>query len=184
MVRDGSVTSFRIVSVDHYMHKPEPRFDSCYSEFRGSDVRQVPVVRLFGSTADGTHSCVHIHGVFPYLYVPYDGASADSLAVDRLMYQIAGSLDKAINVSLGNANSAATHVFRIALVKGIPIYGYHRKEHQFFKIFLYNPYFIRKATNLLMNGVIMSRVFQTYETHVPYILQFFIDYNLIFVACD
>lgn len=29
-----------------------------------------------------------------------------------------------------------------------------------------------------MNGVIMSRVFQTYETHVPYILQFFIDYNL------
>ncbi|EDS38599.1 DNA polymerase zeta catalytic subunit [Culex quinquefasciatus] len=178
MVRDGSVTSFRIVSVDHYMHKPEPRFDSCYSEFRGSDVRQVPVVRLFGSTADGTHSCVHIHGVFPYLYVPYDGASADSLAVDRLMYQIAGSLDKAINVSLGNANSAATHVFRIALVKGIPIYGYHRKEHQFFKIFLYNPYFIRKATNLLMNGVIMSRVFQTYETHVPYILQFFIDYNL------
>uniref|UniRef100_A0A1Q3FV46 DNA polymerase zeta catalytic subunit n=3 Tax=Culex TaxID=53527 RepID=A0A1Q3FV46_CULTA len=178
MVLDSSVTSFRIVSVDHYMHKPEPRFDSCYSEFRGADVRQVPVVRLFGSTADGTHSCVHIHGVFPYLYVPYDGATGDSLAVDRLMYQIANSLDKAINVSLGNANSAATHVFRIVLVKGLPIYGYHRKEHQFFKIYLYNPYFIRKATNLLMNGVIMSRVFQTYETHVPYILQFFIDYNL------
>lgn len=46
------------------------------------------------------------------------------------------------------------------------------------KIYLYNPHFIRKATNLLMNGVILSRVFQTFETHVPYILQFFIDYNL------
>ncbi|EAT38236.1 AAEL009851-PA [Aedes aegypti] len=180
MVRRGGqhVTSIRIVSVDHYMHKPEPRFDTCYSEFRGSNVKQVPVIRLFGSTADGTHSCVHIHGVFPYLYVPFDGNTADRTAVDRLMYQIASSLDKAINVSLGNANSAATHVFRIALVKGIPIYGYHRKEHQFFKIYMYNPYLIRKANNLLMNGVILSRVFQTFESHVPYILQFFIDYNL------
>lgn len=59
-----------------------------------------------------------------------------------------------------------------------PIYGYHRKEHQFFKIYMYNPYLIRKANNLLMNGVILSRVFQTFESHVPYILQFFIDYNL------
>lgn len=120
MVRRGeNVTSIRIVSVDHYMHKPEPRFDTCYSEFRGCDVKQVPVIRLFGSTADGTHSCVHIHGVFPYLYVPYDGSTSDRIAVDRLMYQIAASLDKAINVSLGNANSTATHVFRIALVKGM-----------------------------------------------------------------
>ncbi|XP_065090214.1 DNA polymerase zeta catalytic subunit-like [Ochlerotatus camptorhynchus] len=179
MVRRGeNVTSIRIVSVDHYMHKPEPRFDTCYSEFRGCDVKQVPVIRLFGSTADGTHSCVHIHGVFPYLYVPYDGSTSDRIAVDRLMYQIAASLDKAVNVSLGNANSTVTHVFRIALVKGIPIYGYHRKEHQFFKIYLYNPFLIRKANNLLMNGVILSRVFQTFESHVPYILQFFIDYNL------
>ncbi|XP_055607280.1 DNA polymerase zeta catalytic subunit isoform X2 [Uranotaenia lowii] len=173
------VTSVRIVSVDHYMHKPDGRFDSCYSEFRGTEVKQVPVVRLFGANAaDGTHCCVHIHGVFPYLYVPYDGNTNDRLAVDRLMYQLAASLDKAINVSLGNANSAATHVFRISLVKGIPIYGYHRKDHQFLKIYLYNPQLIRKATNLLMNGVILSRVFQTYETHVPYVLQFFIDYNL------
>lgn len=82
-------------------------------------MKQVPVIRLFGSTADGTHSCVHIHGVFPYLYVPYDGNTTDRTVVDRLMYQIAASLDKAINVSLGNANSAATHVCRIALVKGM-----------------------------------------------------------------
>ncbi|XP_055638271.1 DNA polymerase zeta catalytic subunit isoform X2 [Toxorhynchites rutilus septentrionalis] len=178
MVRTEDVTSIRIVSVDHYMHKPEPQFDTCYSEFRGSDVKQVPVIRLFGSTSDGVHCCVHIHGVFPYIYVPYDGNMSNTSAVDVLMYQIASSLDKAINISLGKANSPVSHVFRIALVKGVPIYGYHRKEHQFFKIYLYNPHFTRKATNLLMNGVIMSRVFQTFETHVPYILQFFIDYNL------
>ncbi|XP_053692962.1 DNA polymerase zeta catalytic subunit [Sabethes cyaneus] len=178
MVLSESTTSIRIVSVDHYMHKPEVRFDTCYSEFRGCDVKQVPVIRLFGSTSDGVHSCVHIHGVFPYLYVPYDGTGTDRLAVDRFMYQLASGLDKAINVSLGNASSTKSHVFRIALVKGTPIYGYHRKEHLFLKIYLYNPHFIRKATTLLMNGVILSRVFQTYETHIPYILQFFIDYNL------
>ncbi|XP_055546251.1 DNA polymerase zeta catalytic subunit [Wyeomyia smithii] len=173
-----STTSIRIVSVDHYMQKPESQLDTCYSEFRGCEVKQVPVIRMFGSTSDGTHSCVHIHGVFPYLYVPYEGFATDTLAVDCLMYQLASGLDKAINVSLGVSSSTRSHVFRIALVKGTPIYGYHRKEHLFLKIYLYNPHFIRKATNLLMNGVILSRVFQTYESHIPFILQFFIDYNL------
>lgn len=38
--------------------------------------------------------------------------------------------------------------------------------------------FIKRAANLLQNGAILNRVYQTYESHVPYILQFFIDYNL------
>lgn len=30
----------------------------------------------------------------------------------------------------------------------------------------------------LQNGAICNKVFQPHEAHVPYILQFFIDYNL------
>lgn len=46
------------------------------------------------------------------------------------------------------------------------------------KIFLYNPSFIRKAANLLQNGAILGRIFQPHESHVPFILQFMIDFNL------
>lgn len=46
------------------------------------------------------------------------------------------------------------------------------------KIFLYNPTFVRRAANLLQNGAILSRIFQPHESHVSYILQFMIDYNL------
>lgn len=59
-----------------------------------------------------------------------------------------------------------------------PFYGYHRYEHQFLKIFLYNPAFINRAANLLQNGAILNRVYQPHESHLPFILQFLIDYNL------
>lgn len=46
------------------------------------------------------------------------------------------------------------------------------------KIFLYNSAFIRRAANLLQNGAILGKVYQPHESHVPYILQFMIDFNL------
>lgn len=30
-----------------------------------------------------------------------------------------------------------------------PFYGYHKKEHQFLKIYLYNPAMIKRAADLL-----------------------------------
>lgn len=43
---------------------------------------------------------------------------------------------------------------------------------------MYNPAFIKRAANLLQNGAILGRIFQPHESHVPYNLQFLIDYNL------
>lgn len=59
-----------------------------------------------------------------------------------------------------------------------PFYGYHRSEHQFLKIYMFNPRFVRRAANLLQNGAILNKNFHPHEAHVPYILQFMIDYNL------
>lgn len=59
-----------------------------------------------------------------------------------------------------------------------PFYGYHVRQHQFLKIFLYNPLLIRKVGNLLQNEAIFGKLYQPHEIHIPYILQFMIDYNL------
>lgn len=176
MKTDEGLFSVRIVVADFYMHRPIPGLDPTYSDFRGQELKSLPVIRIFGSDSNGDKVCMHVHGVFPYFYIPYESSTLCN--VDQIVYQIAASLDKAINISLGQTQSQNQHVFKIQLVKGIPYYGYHGKEHQFLKIFLYNPRFIKKAANLLQSGAILGRVFQPHESHVPYILQFFIDYNL------
>lgn len=43
---------------------------------------------------------------------------------------------------------------------------------------MFNPRFVRRAANLLQSGAVMNKNFHPYESHVPYILQFMIDYNL------
>lgn len=59
-----------------------------------------------------------------------------------------------------------------------PFYGYHKTDHQFFRIQLYNPNLARRAANLLQSGTVLGKQFQPHESHIPYILKFFIDYNL------
>lgn len=37
---------------------------------------------------------------------------------------------------------------------------------------------VRRTANLLQNAAILNRVYQPHESHLPYVLQFMIDYNL------
>ena len=58
---------------------------------------------------------MHVHGVFPYLYVPYDHAAP----ADRFLRQFAASVDKAVNVALGRSTSNSQHVYKVALVSAM-----------------------------------------------------------------
>ncbi|CAL7952234.1 unnamed protein product [Xylocopa violacea] len=166
--------SITLVTLDSYQSTPLSELDVTFSEFRGNEIRQVPVIRIFGSTPFGIKTCLHIHGVFPYMYIP----CTINNNVDSFMYKLAASIDSAINVSLGHTMSNTQHVHKIERVCGIPLYGYHKKEHLFFKIYFYNPAVIKRAADLLQNGTIFNQSLQPHEAHVPFILQFMIDYNL------
>ncbi|XP_069090700.1 DNA polymerase zeta catalytic subunit isoform X2 [Pleurodeles waltl] len=172
----GAMFSVRIVTADYYLAAPLDGLDVCRA--RGSEEksgRRVPVVRIFGATPAGQKTCLHLHGIFPYIYVPYDGHGQDP---DRYLRLVAFSIDRALNVALGNLSSAVQHVFKISLVSGMPFYGYHEKERQFMKIYLYNPAMVKRVCELLQGGAVMNKCYQPHEAHVPYLLQLFIDYNL------
>ncbi|XP_041831754.1 DNA polymerase zeta catalytic subunit isoform X2 [Melanotaenia boesemani] len=164
----------RIVTADYYLASPIKDLDVCYSEFRESDVKKVPVVRIFGATPAGQKTCLHLHGVFPYIYVPYDGYEQP----ERHLRQVAFSIDRALNVAMGNPSSSTQHVFKVVLVSGMPFYGYHAKEKHFMKIYLYNPHMVKRVCELLQSGAVMNKSYQPHEGHIPYLLQLFIDYNL------
>nr|XP_033795711.1 DNA polymerase zeta catalytic subunit isoform X2 [Geotrypetes seraphini] len=142
--------SVRIVTADYYLAAPLPPLDVCRSSFRDAEVKRVPVVRIFGSTPAGQKTCLHLHGIFPYIYVPYDGHGHQP---DRYLRQMAFSIDRALNVALGNTSSVVQHVFKVSLVSGM-------------------------VCELLQGGAIMNKSYQPHEGHVPYLLQLFMDYNL------
>ena len=62
----------------------------------------------------GYKVCLHVHGVLPYLYIPYDGSAPS----DKMGHQISMALDKAINVLQGQGFSKLHHVFKTSLVHG------------------------------------------------------------------
>ena len=95
----AGMISVRLVTMDHYMAPPiNADLDPVYSNFRSSVVTRVPVLRVFGPTLAGQKTCLHLHGIFPYMYVPKPAGVSNSY-----MYQLAASIDKAINISTFSA---------------------------------------------------------------------------------
>ena len=183
-VEQQAFISVRLVTMDHYMSDPVTSdLDPVYSSFRSSPVRKVPVLRIFGPTSTGQKTCLHIHGILPYMFVP-----KPEEADHTFPFRLATSLDKALNISLlaglnkddnkNDSRSSQQHIFKIVEVRGRPFYGYHPREHLFYKLFFYNPWMIKRAADILQNGAVMGRVLQPHFSHVPYTLQFMMDYNL------
>lgn len=70
------------------------------------------------------------------------------------------------------------HVHGCSLVRAKKLYGYHSSEEIFVKIYLYYPHEVSRAAAYLLDGAVLDRVFQPYESHIPYLLHFLVDYNL------
>ena len=67
----------RLNCLDHYQAIPsdfDPALPSHDSLVPLASRPRLPVIRVFGATESGQKACAHIHGAFPYLYVPYDGS--------------------------------------------------------------------------------------------------------------
>ena len=172
-ILEHSFVSVRIVTMDYYLAKPITDIDPTFSSSRSHVVKRVPILRIFGPTASGQKACLHLHGVFPYFYIPLPNDPGDNFC-----NVLATSLERALNLSMGESNSKDPQVFKVQIVSGVPYYGYHPRSHQFLKIYLYNPMMVKKAADLLQNGGVMGKKFQPHESHVPYTLQFMMDYNL------
>ncbi|KAH9755088.1 DNA polymerase zeta catalytic subunit [Citrus sinensis] len=166
---DSNLFSVRIVSIDHYMAPPIPGYDICYSSFQGGKVNEVPVIRVYGSTPAGQKTCLHIHRALPYLYVPCADIPVQLRQEDDgYMHAISLALEKALKVK-GSAGSKRQHVHECSLVRAKKFYGYHSSEELFIKIYL---------SLVFQGGAVFDKSLQPHESHIPFLLQFLVDYNL------
>ncbi|XP_062186460.1 DNA polymerase zeta catalytic subunit isoform X2 [Phragmites australis] len=170
------VLSVRIVSLDYYMAPPLHGFDFSRSPFHGEDVEEVPVIRIYGSTPAGQKTCLHIHRVLPYLYVPCPEELHQNIEKGgSYITGLLSNLEKALQI---HGPSKRRHVHGCNLVRAKKLYGYHSPEDLFMKIYLYYPHEVTRAATLLLGGAVLNRVFQPYESHIPYLLHFLVDNNL------
>ncbi|KMS93826.1 hypothetical protein BVRB_027570, partial [Beta vulgaris subsp. vulgaris] len=60
-----------------------------------------------------------------------------------------------------------------------PLYGYHRRRHRQLRINLFDPGVVKQAALLLRSGALCNgHRFAVQHAHLPYPLQFFIEYRL------
>ncbi|KAI5067558.1 hypothetical protein GOP47_0018086 [Adiantum capillus-veneris] len=170
--------SLRVVTLDYYMAPPLPELDACYSSLLGQPIAEVPVVRVFGTTLAGQKMCLHLHKAFPYFFVPYDeDLPQDVTCASTFVRNLASAIEKALKLA-SNFGAKRQHVYSCSLVRGRKFYGFHSEEQLFVKIVLYYPQEVPRLSELLLGGGILNRRFQPYESHIPFLLQVMIDYNL------
>lgn len=176
--KDPAIFSVRIVSIDYYMARPIPGVDVCYSSFQGEKVNEVPVIRVYGSTPAGQKTCLHVHKALPYLYVPCTDIPIHPTSEgDAFTNAVSLAMEKALKLK-GNAGVKRQHVHGCGLVRARRFYGYHASEELFVKIYFYHPHDVSRAAKLLLGGAVFDRSLQPHESHIPYLLQFLVDYNL------
>ncbi|KAF7730556.1 DNA polymerase zeta [Apophysomyces ossiformis] len=164
---------------NHYLAEPGP-LDRHFCPFGEALLRKVPVIRIFGSTPGGQKACMHVHQVYPYFFVPYTLESEDSDQILHDIYQFGLSLNQALSLAQGKTTTIndGQYIAAIMLVKGVPFYGYYAGYQTFLKIYLLNPGDKKHAMDILQSGAVMATSYQPYEAHIPFELQFMMDYNL------
>ena len=176
----------RLNCIDHYQSPPcslDPTIWGPHALFTSqrNNLPQVPVIRVFGATETGQKVCAHIHGAFPYLYIPYT-ESAEKSHVESYISTFRQSTDHALALSYrrnpyDNPRNA-TFVAHISLVKGVPFFGYNVGYRYYLKIYLLNPSHMTRFADLLQQGAILKQFFQPHEAHLQYLLQWMCDFNL------
>ena len=96
------------------------------------------------------------------------------------MAELTRSLDCAIALSYKRdpLSSKSRFIRAVLLVKGVHFYGFHSSYAPFLKIHLIDPSYLTRAVTLLKSGVVMSKKFNVFESHVSFYLQFMCDFNL------
>jgi hypothetical protein len=142
---------------------------------------------------------VHLHGCLPYFFARAEGhhffnsVAELAAAAPRIEELIESALATIRNESAnaseaqgGNPPGATTSryvskkkmVAGVEVTKGMPFYGYHADEQLFLKIYVYDPRAVAKVASLLQSGVVLDCRFQPYESHIPYLLQAFVDASM------
>ena len=171
--------ALRIVDIDLAHSKPNAELDPIVSPLTHRELRQVPLVRVFGGTPRGQKACVHFHGFFRSFYVPFDGERSDEVSLRELANELEDQLRQSGDGQQQHLGANQALVYNLSVVSRTPFYGYHEEPRPFLHVQMVRPGDVEPAARLFMRGFCQRRPRQPHEAHVPHLLQFKVDYNLL-----
>ncbi|CAR28601.1 hypothetical protein ZYGR_0S02350 [Zygosaccharomyces rouxii] len=172
---------------DFYTTRPSSLDTAHGNSLPMNQYSSVPVIRIYGCLPSGHQAVCHVHGIFPYIFIGYDGKKQDSSTdmnhrcakLHRLLeskcQEFAGKNEK---VPSGQPLGALSYIANVSVVKAVPFYGFHVGWSLFYKISLLNPGLVNKFSDWIRDGKMFGKRVESYETHLPYLLQFSVDFNL------
>ncbi|XP_044137559.1 DNA polymerase delta catalytic subunit [Bufo gargarizans] len=164
---------FHQIELDHYIGSHIPGM-------LGAKQGPVPIIRMFGITADGNSVCCHIHGFAPYFYVPCQlGFSREHLS------DFKKELNNAVIKDMrSNKDNISQAVLAVDICMKENMYGYHgKKSHSFLKITMAFPRLIAPAKRLLEQGIrfgsFPTQCYQAYEANIDFEIRFMVDNDIV-----
>lgn len=173
---------------DFYLTKPSSLDTHHGTSLPMNRFSRVPVIRIYGFLPTGHQALCHIHGVFPYIFIPYDGENNDSIAI---IHQKCAQLHNVLEIKsqlsmikkkdvkqVKQSISDLKYIANVSVVKGVPFYGFHVGYSLFYKISLLDAGFMNRLSDLIRNGKMFDKRVETFESQLPYLLQFSADFSL------
>jgi DNA polymerase elongation subunit (family B) len=172
----------RLIEVEPLTAPPVAGLDEMWNTLDAKPIKKVPLLRLYGTTPAGQKCSVTVHNAYPYFFVNIpESVLQQHDTYEKLAgyaTQFAHALNRATQLNLASKSLDAQYIHMISVVQAKPFYGYSPDHELYFKIFLYNPLLVTRVTTLLRNKTVMGVAFRIFESHIPYNLQFFIDYKI------
>ena len=132
------------------------------------------MLRIFGITEHGQKVAAHVHGVYPYLFIPWSLVEPPLATRTALAASINAALHRSLNrnseikeEACGNTHlriavyctvgagctyqltTRRSQVFDVTFIKKLPYYGYHVEEQAFLRIQLCNPWLRKRVADIL-----------------------------------
>ncbi len=191
--------AFMSVSTLHFSHQmalvpKEQKFYTRHTDKTGAFLE--PEIVVYGSTPGGQRTCVHVHGFLPFFYFrPKNLVQAEQLFASKIdieaklsgykdQLEIAlsqksdsGSGNQSKSENFPRKRAKVAHIAGMSVVQRRSIYG-QEDLSWYVLVEYYNPWLASRCAEVLDEGCLDNIAMQTFETHIPYILQFLLKYKI------
>lgn len=96
---DENVFEVQVNNIDTYQSFPTP-LDRAFNPSTGQKLFSIPIIRLYTSTPTGRNVLIHVHGVYPYIYIEYTEDLSQGKFLSYSFYIIRQSCLTGLTVSL------------------------------------------------------------------------------------
>eukprot|EP00960_Hanusia_phi_P064536 765821-Hanusia_phi.AAC.6 len=137
---------------------------------------QLPIMRLYGVTAEGHSAVVHVHGYDPYFYV-----QAPKEINESICQEIAETLNRrmAERVDSSKKTNNGQYIRYVEIEYKQSIWNYRQEDF----ISTVWPQHVTTARSILENGIQISnlgnRTFLTYESNVVFVMRYMVDAGIV-----